>query len=127
MQYRIVIIWFFALLLLAACGGGDELKAESGPLPEGDLAAGEKTYSQLCVACHGPGGVGVEGLGKSITTSEFVANSSDDELFAFIIEGRDITHPENSTGIAMPPKGGNPGLKTQDIANVVAYMRSIQE
>ena len=127
MKCRILIISLCALLLLAACGGSDERQTESGPFPEGDPVAGEKTYSQLCVACHGPGGVGVQGLGKSITTSEFVANSSDDELVAFIIEGRDITHPENSTGVAMPPKGGNPGLKRQDIANVVAYMRSIQE
>ena len=127
MKYRILFISLCTLFLLAACGGNDKGQAETGPLPEGDPVAGEKTYSQLCVACHGPGGVGVEGLGKSIITSDFVTSSSDDELVAFIIEGRDITHPENSTGVAMPPKGGNPGLKTKDVANVVAYMRSIQE
>jgi disulfide bond formation protein DsbB len=126
MKKRILIVPLFVVFLLTACGGG-EAETFDGPLPEGDVEAGQTTYSQLCVACHGLNGEGVEGLGKSITTSEFVATSSDEELVAFILEGRDIDHPDNTTGVAMPPKGGNPALKMQEVANLIAYMRSIQE
>ena len=79
------------------------------------------------MACHGAAGIGVTGLGKALTTSEFVADNSDAELVAFIEEGRDVSHPDNTTGVAMPPKGGNPALSQADMANIVAYMRAIQE
>jgi cytochrome c5 len=35
--------------------------------------------------------------------------------------------PLNTTGVAMPPKGGNPAMSEQDIADIVAYMRTIHQ
>jgi disulfide bond formation protein DsbB len=32
----------------------------------------------------------------------------------------------NTTGIAMPPKGGNAALTTKDIQDVVAYVRALK-
>jgi disulfide bond formation protein DsbB len=69
----------------------------------------------------------VPGLGSDLTTSEFVANQSDSELVAFIKEGRAPDHPENVTGVAMPPKGGNPSLTDEDLSHIVAYIRSIHQ
>ena len=65
------------------------------------------------------------GLGKDLTTSEFVQEQSDDELVTFIKTGRPSSDPLNTTGIDMPPKGGNPALTDDDIYNIVAYLRSI--
>jgi disulfide bond formation protein DsbB len=81
----------------------------------------------VCIACHGPGGVGVEGLGKPFTTSEFVRSQTDAELLAFVKVGRPIGHPDNTTGVDMPPKGGNPALTDEDLLDIIAYIRTLQE
>ena len=135
------------VLSLAACGGGeeqeapaqaevsgaeqaseqaaDETTAESADA--GDPAAGEKLFASTCTACHGPAGEGVEGLGSDLTTSQFVAGQTDAELVQFIIQGRDPSDPTNTTGIAMPPKGGNPALSDEDLLHIVSYLRTIHE
>jgi disulfide bond formation protein DsbB len=143
--YLLPLIALLAVVLLAACGGGDEPQPTATPAPAaapaeaapvaaqpvaaaaGDAANGQKVYSQLCIACHGPEGKGVQGLGKDLTTSPFVAEKSDPELIDFIKVGRDPGDPLNTTGVAMPPKGGNPALKDQEIADIVAFVRAIHQ
>jgi disulfide bond formation protein DsbB len=93
----------------------------------GDPAAGQTLFTQTCSACHGPGGEGIQGLGKNLTTSEFVIGQTDADLIGFIKVGRGPTDPLNTTGIAMPPKGGNPALNDVDLQNIVAYMRTIHK
>jgi disulfide bond formation protein DsbB len=125
-------------LALGACGATPAptpLPAPTKPPPtpteaaaaQGDAAAGEKVYNSTCVACHGEGAKGIQGLGKDMTTSEFIAGKTDDELVAFIKVGRDPSDPLNTTGVAMPPKGGNPALDDEDLNNVVAYIRTLQK
>lgn len=92
----------------------------------GDPGAGAGVYSATCQACHGPDGVGIDGLGKALTASQFVQSLSDDELVAMIAAGRSSSDPENTTGVAMPPKGGNPSLNDEDLQDVVAYLRTLQ-
>lgn len=136
---RILIVIALVLALgLAACGGGGDSSSggDSGggagePEPVavslGDPDAGETQYEQLCIACHGPEGVGVEGLGKPFTTSEFVTESTDEELLAFVKVGRPISDPANTTGVDMPPKGGNPALTDDQILDIIAYIRTLHE
>jgi mono/diheme cytochrome c family protein len=73
-------------LLLAACGGGGANAggAASAPALVGDATAGKVAYEVTCIACHGPDAVGITGLGKDWTVSEFIRNSSDADLMAFI-------------------------------------------
>ena len=92
----------------------------------GDPAAGQVLFAS-CAACHGPTGGGIPGLGKDLTSSEFVSDKTDDELISFIKVGRDPSDPLNTTGMAMPPKGGNPALSDEDLFNILAYLRSIQK
>jgi disulfide bond formation protein DsbB len=101
----------------------------SGPAQtsKGDTAAGQTAFTATCSACHGPTGEGVQGLGKDLTTSEFVAGLNDDELVAFIKVGRPTSDPLNTTKIDMPPKGGNPALSDDDLYNIVAHLRSISK
>lgn len=139
MKTRLFVLFLIAMLTLAACGGGKEdavpaeeaVAAEAEPaeeaLPAGDVAKGKATYDTLCVACHGAGGIGVEGLGKPFTTSEFLTEVSDAEFVEFIKTGRDISDPANTTGIAMPPKGGNPALSEEQMSDIVAYVRTLHE
>ncbi len=123
-------------LALAACGGGSTSGGESQgaaaePTPQpvslGDPDAGKTQYDQLCVACHGPGGSGVEGLGKPFTTSEYLLTVSDEELLEFVKVGRPISDPLNTTGVDMPPKGGNPALTDEQILDIIAYVRTLHE
>ena len=72
-------------------------------------------------------GVGVEGLGKPFTTSEFLLTVSDQELLDFIKTGRPISHPDNTTGVDMPPKGGNPALTDEQLTDIIAYIRTLHE
>jgi mono/diheme cytochrome c family protein len=88
-------------------------------------AHGEQIYNATCIACHGSGGVGVPGLALPLTTSTFAASLSDDALVAFLAVGRSASDPLNTTGILMPPRGGNSSLTDADLADVVAYLRSI--
>jgi disulfide bond formation protein DsbB len=129
----ILIIGFMTMLLaLSACGGGggggaSEPAAEATPVSLGDAAAGKEQYDKLCIACHGPTGEGIEGLGKPFTTSQFVRERDDQEMLAFIKQGRPAGDPLNTTGVDMPPKGGNPALTDEQILDIVAYVRSLQK
>jgi disulfide bond formation protein DsbB len=67
----------------------------------------------------------VAGLGKTLVESEFVRARSDQELLEFVIAGRQPFDPENTTGILMPPRGGNPGLTDNDLLTIIAYMRTV--
>ncbi len=113
---------------------GEETTAPEGEEPEdgeepegGDAEAGAEVFAGTCATCHGPEGKGITGLGKDFTTSQFVADSTDAELVAFLEVGRPADDPLNTTGVAMPPKGGNPALTAEDLADVIAFVRTLQE
>ncbi len=89
------------------------------------VAAGEQIFHSLCMACHGFDAKGIVGLGKSLIGSEFANSLSDEELVQFIIVGREVRDPLNTTGVAMPARGGNPSLTDENLADVVAYIRSL--
>jgi disulfide bond formation protein DsbB len=115
-------------VVAAACGGGSatETTTTTAPTGGGVAASGEHLFEGTCQACHAEGGIGVEGLGKPLAGSDFVQGQSDAALIAFLKVGRSSANPDNTTGIDMPPKGGNPSLDDQDLADVVAYLRSLQ-
>lgn len=125
-----ILITVFALVL-AACGGGDSdgastaTEAPAGAGSGGDAANGEKVFAGTCSACHGADAMGIDGLGKQLVESEFVASQSDAELFTLITTGRPSSDPLNTTGVDMPPKGGNPSLNDAALADVIAYLRSL--
>ena len=93
----------------------------------GDPAQGQGLFVMTCAACHGPKGEGVKGLGKDMTTSKFIAGLSDAELLAFVKKGRSTSDPLNTTGVDMPPKGGNPALTDEQLTNIIAYIRTIHK
>ena len=129
------ILLLLLVLLLVACGGGNDdavpASGDSGSVATavatGDPVAGEAKYNEVCIACHGLDGVGVENLGKPFTTSEFVKGKTDAELLAFVKVGRPIGDPDNTTGIDMPPKGGNPALNDEQLMDIIAYLRTLQQ
>lgn len=132
MRRRLTILVIAGAMVLTACGGSDSGDSgDSGSsetttaTPVGDPVRGEELYKATCETCHGPAGEGIEGLGKPMPGSTFIAGQTDDGLIAFIKVGRPTSHADNTTGVDMPAKGGNPALSDQDIADIVAYIRTI--
>jgi disulfide bond formation protein DsbB len=123
------ILMLILTLALTACGGGnddDDKPADEPSKASGDATKGKALYVSACSACHGSSGEGVTGLGKSWTGSTFIQGLDDDEMLAFIKKGRPIGDPANTTGVDMPPKGGNPALNDEDLLNIIAFMRTLQ-
>lgn len=120
---------------ISACGGGDtgsqsssqDSSSQTEATFRGDPEVGKELFSGTCIACHGPEGKGIPGLGKDMTTSEFIAGKTDKELVDFIKVGRDPSDPLNTTGVAMPPKGGNPALSDEDLFNIVSFVRTLHK
>lgn len=121
--YIIVLLLLFTLFLVG-CGDSPEESAEP-EYPSAMISEGETFYLQTCFACHGPDATGIENLGKDLTTSEFFGDSSDEELVAYVNEGRLADDPLNTTGIAMPPKGGFDFLTDDNILSVISYLRTL--
>lgn len=89
------------------------------------LAAEGEQLFMVCSACHGPDARGLPNLGKNLVESEFVHSLSDEELLTFVKTGRPMWDSLNTTGIDMPPKGGNPAFTDEDILAIIAYIRSL--
>ena len=86
---------------------------------------GRDLFLAMCSACHGPNGEGMDGLGKPFTSSAFVKNSTDKEIMTMVKMGRPIWDAANTTGVDMPPKGGNPAMTDDQLSDIIAYIRSI--
>jgi disulfide bond formation protein DsbB len=91
----------------------------------GDAGRGRTLFSSSCTACHGPDAKGLPNLGKDLTTSAFVKSQTDPQLLAFIKRGRPASDPANTTGVDMPPKGGNPVLTDANLGDIIAFIRSV--
>ncbi|MCP3995140.1 MAG: cytochrome c [bacterium] len=123
----LIAVLFVATSACGGSGGSGACSADPAPVAVGPAEAdrGDNVYNSICVACHGTGGEGIRGNGKPLVENEFVAGMTDDDLASFVKQGRDAGHADNTTGIDMPPCGGNDDLTEQDIVDVVAYLRSL--
>lgn len=131
-----IILTVFALsFLYFNCGGnsGPDQKQDTNSETtaantlKGNPTDGQKFFLQTCSACHGKDAKGLPKLGKDLTTSEFIVNKTDPELLEFLHQGRLATDPLNTTGVAMPPKGGNPAFNDQQLADIISYLREIHQ
>ena len=102
----------------------DNAESSRGGADPALVEQGQQLFT-LCAACHGPDARGLPNLGKDLVESEFVVGLSDADLLTFIKIGRPIWDPLNTSGLDMPPKGGNPAMTDADILAVIAYVRSL--
>ena len=127
MKVRLLAISFALALVASACGDDDSAGTTAATQPPGgDVAVGKTLFEGTCVVCHGEGGVGNPSLGKRLIDNEFIQSLTDEELVQFIAEGRPSDHPDNTTGVAMPARGGNPSLTDDDLRSIVAFLRTLQ-
>lgn len=128
-RFLILLTMFIVLTMaVAACVGDEEptpTPAPGQPMAFGNAENGKALFASTCAACHGPEGKGVQGLGKDMTTSTFIAGKTDEEMLAFVKTGRPISDPLNTTKVDMPPKGGNPALTDDQLKDIIAFIRTI--
>ncbi len=82
-------------------------------------ASGRDIFFQTCIACHGPDGKGTLPGVPDFTSSTGPLSKSDDLLLKHIEEG----FQSPGSPMAMPPKGGNPDLDSDDIKAALGYIR----
>jgi mono/diheme cytochrome c family protein len=113
------------MLLLARPGSNAVAPSPMMVLDEAAVKAGRTTFLTVCAACHGTQGMGIQGLGKPLVGSAFFSSLTNAELLTFLQNGRPVNDPLNTTGVPMPARGGRLGLTDADLANVIAYIRSL--
>lgn len=122
MKFKVIaFLVLVSALMLTACGGNSE--------PEdvrGDPVAGQQKFTTTCTSCHGPDAKGMPGLGKDLTTSQFIKDRTNPEMVEFLKVGRSTSDPLNTTGVDMPPRGGNPAMSDADLLDIVTYVRDLQ-
>jgi mono/diheme cytochrome c family protein len=93
---------------------------------EHDAEFGQLLYSSNCTACHGTRGHGMPRQGANLRTSKFIAEHTDEQLVAFLRQGRTPADPTSIMGMLMPPRGGNRTLDDPALADIVAFLREVQ-
>lgn len=135
-RFLMIVSIIVLAMMLSNCGGGggeqsQQSQPASGPaqktsMAKGDAVKGKDYYMQSCTACHGPDAKGIKGLGKDLNNNEYIKTHTDEELLKYVLVGRMPDDPLNTTGVAMPPKGGNPALTEAQIVDIIAYLRTLQ-
>lgn len=96
----------FSLMMAGLVGCADKGGDDTGS--SGDATAGATVFTDVCVACHGASGEGIEGYSPSMT--EEVPEKTDAELESIILDGYD----------EMPAQS----LTATEVADVIAYLRA---
>ena len=114
-----------------AAGKGDAGKsakaADGHPLTDSaSLAAGAKTYTRLCVTCHGalgkgdgPGAASLKPKPRNFTDPTQFKSKNDEEIFKVVQKGG----AASKLSPAMPAWGGI--LKPDQIWQVIAYVHTL--
>jgi mono/diheme cytochrome c family protein len=105
-------------------GGNPEAAKIINPVAStpASIAAGKRTYTKLCVRCHGPEGLG-DGTGATgpvppgdLTDDQWDYGSSDGEIFAVIHDG-----------VSADMESYAQRMSDRDIWNVINYLRTFSK
>lgn len=117
MPARAVIVICLFGALAVACGGNGGTVGESAA---GDVSRGRDLYRANCVNCHGPEGIGT-GAGPPLVHEYYVPSHHADASFHIAVTRGVQPHHWNYG--PMPPIEG---LSSDDIDDIVAYVRELQ-
>ncbi|MCL6565631.1 MAG: cytochrome c [Acidobacteriia bacterium] len=92
----------------------------AGPQSKGDAKAGKEVYDKKCATCHGPNGEGKPALAKALKVE--IRHLGSKEVQA---KSDEVLAKESSEGVGK--MGPVKGLTEKDIADVVAYIRSLKK
>jgi len=83
--------------------------------PIGDVTNGKKVFNDICSGCHGSDGQG--GVGKKLHPDDFIKTSTNADILAVIMNGRQGTAMRSFVGT----------LTEQQMADAIAYIREWQK
>lgn len=81
-----------------------------------EVDVGKSVYSGLCFSCHGTGLPGIPQFGDQAAWADRIAKGKE------LLYERALKGFTGSSGIMMPPKGGNPALNDDEVKAAVDYM-----
>lgn len=121
--FGLVCAALFGSMLIAGCGGGDDDSGAVAKKPSVNAMAvkGALVFKKTCATCHGGDAKGMENNGPDLTASQFVKETSEADLLAYVQVGREVPG-----GVSMPPRGGftEEMLPNEDIEKVIAYLKN---
>jgi cytochrome c5 len=82
--------------------------------------SGKALYEGTCIACHGQDGRGTIPGVPDLADPKGRLSQADSVLKKHILDG----FQSPGSPMAMPPKGGNPGLSEADVDSLLRYMRA---
>ncbi|MBA3533575.1 MAG: c-type cytochrome [Ardenticatenales bacterium] len=97
------------------------------PLSSSVALPGQELYEESCGVCHGLRGEGIEGLAPALAGSARTEETPNKTWIDLVRAGIPADHPDNQSGIAMPPSGGRPDLTEADLAAILDYLRALSE
>lgn len=92
--------------------GGEEVAPEM-------MELGKKVFMGTCFACHGSDGKGLVPGTPNLRGKKSPLLQDREVLKERILKG----YQSKGSPMAMPPKGGDPNLKEEDIEAVIDYMK----
>lgn len=93
--------------------------AMAAPSTTATHGTGQAIYGTTCIACHGANGKGAVAGTPDFTSASGPLSKPDSVLLDHIMNG----FKSEGTQLAMPPRGGNPGLSDADLRTVLSYIR----
>ena len=122
------------LLLLVVLASGGLISAtllerrgagqSHAPIEPIEVERARHLYTSTCAACHGMQGQGMPRRGASLRASQFVRTGDSAAIAELLARGRAVDDRANFTGVAMPPRGGNPNLSDADLRLLAAYLKA---
>jgi len=98
------------------------------PAQAADVEAGKAKFQQFCATCHGPAGHGdgpasaaLNPKPRALDDAEWQASVDDDYIKKVIAEGG------SAVGLSPMMTAWGHALKGEDLENVVAYIRSLDD
>jgi len=88
----------------------------------GDLERGEKQYNLYCLNCHGEAGAGKIKMGTVLANPQYLKYTTDKQIWIGTAYGRE----ETRMGPSLKGLEGARQLKTEDITDIVTYIRSLE-
>lgn len=115
---RLAALLAVLTLVLAACSSGE---AEPVDLSGGDPAAGAEAFADRCAACHGADADGTA-IGPPLVHEYYLPGHHDDITFWLAVRNGVRAHHWD-----FGPMPAIQGVSTETVADIVAYVRNLQE
>lgn len=88
----------------------------------GNAENGQKLYGLYCLSCHGDSGAGKKGMGTALANHEYLAYTTDQQIWIATAYGRE----ETRMGPSLKGLDGVRQLKEQDINDIITYIRNLE-